>query len=180
MSAPTSETVTFLFSDVEGSTRLLRKLGAEYAAAQARQQELVRTAVGAHAGREVDSQGDSFLIAFTRPRDAVLAAVDAQQALEKERWSEGGELRVRMGIHTGPVDLAGRRYVGLAVHRAARICAAGHGGQVLLSHATAALLDDEHELGEIRLRDLGEQRLKDFHRPVRVYQVLGPLARIDF
>lgn len=181
MPEPTSETLTFLFSDVEGSTRLLRELGPDYPAAQAHQEEILRAAFAAHGGRELDSQGDSFFVAFSRPRNAVLAAVAAQQELAASSWPESGELRVRIGIHTGPVELSGERYVGLAVHRAARICAAGHGGQILLSHATAALLeDDEHQLPEIGLRDLGEQRLKDFHRGVRLYQVTAPRLGDEF
>jgi class 3 adenylate cyclase len=181
MPEPTSETLTFLFSDIEESTRLLRQLGAGYATAQARHDEILRAAFEVHGGRELDSQGDSFFVAFSRPRDAVLAAASAQQGLAGATWPQDVELRVRIGIHTGPVELAGERYVGLAVHRAARICAAGHGGQILLSHATAALLeDDEHQLAEIGVRDLGEQRLKDFERGVRLYQVTGPRLRQEF
>ena len=126
-------------------------------------------------------QGDAFFVAFRRPRDAVLAAVEAQRRLAAEAWPSGAAVRVRMGLHTGPVELAGERYVGLAVHRAARICAAGHGGQVLLSHATRALLeDDEHELEDVDFRDLGEHRLKDFHRGVGLYQVVAPTLPDEF
>jgi class 3 adenylate cyclase len=168
-------TLTFVFSDVEGSTRLLRRLREGYGAVLAEHQRLLREAFAAHGGHEVDTQGDSFFVAFERPREAVLAAVAAQRAVEGHPWPDGAELRVRIGIHTGLAELAGDRYVGLAVHRAARICAAGHGGQVLLSQATTALLDDEEaELPEVELRDLGEQRLKDFERPVRLYQVVAP------
>ncbi len=171
---PPTGTVTFVFSDVEGSTRLLRQLRDDYVAVLAQHQRLLREAFGTHGGHEVDTQGDSFFVAFLRPRDAVLGAVAAQRSLEDHRWPSGIELRVRIGIHTGPAELAGERYVGLAVHRAARICAAGHGGQVLLSQATVALLEDEEdELPGLELRDLGEQRLKDFQRAVRVYQVVG-------
>ena len=174
MTTPTSETLTFLFSDVEGSTGLVRQLGPTYPAVQTRHGEILRSAFTERGGQEVDSQGDAFFVAFRRPRDAVLAAVEAQQRMGEEAWPSGVELRVRMGIHTGPVELAGERYVGLAVHRAARICAAGHGSQVLLSHATLALLeDDEHELEGIDFRDLGEHRLKDFHRGVRLFQVVA-------
>ncbi|HMI22765.1 MAG TPA: DUF1707 domain-containing protein [Gaiellaceae bacterium] len=181
MSEPTSGTLTFLFSDVEGSTGLLRELGEGYPAVQARQQGLQRDAFVNHAGRVVDSPGDSFFVAFTRPGDAVLAAVSAQQALGAERWPGTAELGVRMGIHTGLVELADDRYVGLAVHRAARICAAGHGGQVLVSHTSVALLEDEeHALSEIEFRDLGERELKDFHRPVRLYQVVAPRLGVEF
>jgi class 3 adenylate cyclase len=168
-------TLSFVFSDVEGSTRLLRQLREGYHAVLAEHQQLLRDAFGKHGGHEVDTQGDSFFVAFSRPRDAVLAAVAAQRSIEGHRWPPGVELRVRIGIHTGPAELVGDRYVGLAVHRAARICAAGNGGQVLLSQATWALLaDDEDELPGLELRDLGEQRLKDFDRAVRVYQVVAP------
>ncbi len=181
MSEQTSETLTFLFTDVEKSTDLLRQLGSRYPHAMGRQQELLRAAFGAQRGVEVDTQGDSFFVAFARPRDAVLAAVAAQASLGSEGWPDGADVRVRMGIHTGPVELAGDRYVGLAVHRAARICAAGHGGQVLLSEATRALLeDDEHDLAEIGLRDLGSHHLKDFHRPVRLFQVVAAPLGEDF
>jgi len=181
MSEPTSGLLTFLFTDVEGSTSLVRELGDDYPAVQARQRDLQREAFVNHDGRVIDSQGDSFFVAFTRPGDAVRAAVSAQQALGAESWPRTAELRVRMGIHTGPVELADERYVGLAVHRAARICAAGHGGQVLLSHASLALLEDEeHALPGVEFRDLGESRLKDFHRPVRLHQVIAPRLPIEF
>jgi class 3 adenylate cyclase len=181
MSGQTSGTLTFLFTDVEGSTQLLRELGDDFPAVQARQQSVLREAFSDHDGRVVDSHGDSFFVAFTRPRDAVLAAVSAQQSLGSERWPPPVEIRVRMGIHTGPVELTGERYVGLAVHRAARICAAGHGGQVLLSQASLTLLEDEeHALSGIEFRDLGESRLKDFHRPVRLYQVIAPRLSAEF
>jgi class 3 adenylate cyclase len=177
----TSETLTFLFTDVESSTELLRQLGGRYPVAIERQQELLRDAFAAHRGVVVDTQGDAFFVAFARPRNALLAAVAAQKSLRSEPWPDGAEVRVRMGIHTGPVELAGDRYVGLAVHRAARICAAGHGGQVLLSEATRAMLeDDEHELRELRLRDLGSHRLKDFHRPIRIFQLVAAQLPEDF
>jgi class 3 adenylate cyclase len=181
MSEPTSGLLTFLFTDVEGSTSLVRELGDDYPAVQARQRGLQREAFVNHDGRVIDSQGDSFFVAFTRPGDAVRAAISAQRALGAESWPRPAGLRVRMGIHTGPVELADDRYVGLAVHRAARICAAGHGGQVLLSHASLALLEDEeHALPDVEFRDLGESRLKDFHRPVRLHQVIAPRLPIEF
>lgn len=181
MTEQTSETLTFLFTDVESSTELLRQLGGRYPVAIERQQELLRDAFAAQRGVVVDTQGDAFFVAFARPRNAVLAAVAAQKSLRSEPWPDGAEVRVRMGIHTGPVELAGDRYVGLAVHRAARICAAGHGGQVLLSEATRAMLeDDEHELRELRLRDLGSHRLKDFHRPIRIFQLVAARLPEDF
>jgi class 3 adenylate cyclase len=181
MSEPRSGLLTFLFTDIEGSTGLVRDLGNDYPAVQARQRGLQREAFVNHDGQVIDSQGDSFFVAFTRPGDAVRAAVSAQQALGAESWPRTAELRVRMGIHTGPVELADERYVGLAVHRAARICAAGHGGQVLLSHASLTLLEDEeHALPGVEFRDLGEARLKDFHRPVRLHQVIAPRLAADF
>jgi class 3 adenylate cyclase len=171
---PAAATPTFVFADVEGSTRLVRDLAEAYRSVLADYQRLVREAMEAHGGHEVDSPGDSFFAAFGQPRDGVLAAVAAQRALAAHDWPAGVELRVRMGIHTGPAELAEGRFVGVAVHRAAQICAAGHGGQILLSQATAALLEDEATLPDLELRDLGEQRLKDFDRTVRVFSVAGP------
>jgi class 3 adenylate cyclase len=166
---------TFLFTDVEGSTRLLRQLRDDYGAVLAEHQRLLREAISSHGGHEVDMHGDSLFAAFRRPRDAVLAAVAAQAALARHSWPEGAALRVRMGVHTGPAEVAEGRYVGLAVHRAARLCSAGHGGQVLVSHASVALLEDEEaDLPEIELQDLGTHLLKDFDRPVGVYQVVAP------
>lgn len=168
-------TLTFVFSDVEGSTRLLRQLGERYAPVVADHQRLMREAFSGHGGREVDAQGDSFFVAFARPRDAVLAALGAQRSLSEHEWPAQAELRVRIGIHTGPAEVVGERYVGLAVHRAARICSLGHGGQILLSQATVSVLEDElEELLDVELRDLGEQRLKDFDRGVRIYEILAP------
>jgi hypothetical protein len=135
-------------------------------------QRLLREAFAAHGGEVIDTQGDAFFVAFRRARDAVLAAAAAQRALAAHEWPDGGELRVRMGIHTGEARLAENRYVGLSVHRAARICAGGYGGQVLVSQTTVNVLEDEEEsLPGIALRDLGPQRLKDFDRPVRVHQL---------
>jgi predicted ATPase len=155
-----SGTVTFLFTDVEGSTRLLEELGAEaYAQALAEHRRLLREAFARHGGVEVDTQGDAFFVAFPTAEGAVHAAEEAQQALAE------GPIRVRMGIHTGTPVLTGEGYVGADVHRAARIAAAGHGGQVLISSSAAALL------GRAGLRDLGEHRLKDLSAPERIYQL---------
>jgi YVTN family beta-propeller protein len=165
-----SGAVTFLFTDIEGSTRLVKQLRDRYGEVLADHQRLLRAAFAAHGGYEVDTQGDAFFVAFTSARDALLAAVEGQLALLSHEWPEGVELRVRMGLHTGQAVAAGGRYTGLAVHRAARIGAAGHGGQILLSQATQALLEDEEEDLHVFLRDLGEQRLKDLDRPVRLYQ----------
>ena len=153
-------TVTFLFTDVEGSTRLLHELGpASYADALAAHRRILREAFSAHGGVEVDTQGDAFFIAFPT---AAGAAAAAQVALE--RLAEGA-IRVRMGLHTGAPTATGEGYVGLDVHRGARIAALAHGEQILVSPATAALLDSE------LLRDLGQHRLKDFEGAVRVYQL---------
>jgi class 3 adenylate cyclase len=146
-----SGTVTFLFTDIEGSTRLLKQLRDRYAELLAQHQRLLREAFVAHGGREVDTEGDSFFVAFARARDAVLAAADAQRAFAEREWPEGAAPKVRMGLHTGEPTVGEDRYVGLGVHRAARIMAAGHGGQVLLSEATAAVLADE-EMSGIALR----------------------------
>jgi YVTN family beta-propeller protein len=168
-----SGAVTFLFTDIEGSTRLVKQLRERYGEVVAEHQRLLRDAFVNHRGHEVDTQGDSFFVVFSSARDAVLAAVEGQRALRSHTWPEGTELKVRMGIHTGQAVASDGRYTGLAVHRAARIGAAGHGGQVLVSQATQTLLEDEEEDLRLFLRDLGEQRLKDLDRPVRLYQVEG-------
>jgi len=173
-------TVTFLFSDVEGSTELLRRLRDRYADVMADHERLLRSAFQDAGGHEINTQGDSFFIAFRKPKDAVGAAVEAQRALTRHQWPEGAEMRVRIGIHTGEATVAGDQYVGLAVHRAARICAAAHGRQVLLSQTTQALLEDEEELGELDFSDLGPRSLKDFDRPVRIYQLLAPDLPAEF
>jgi DNA-binding NarL/FixJ family response regulator/class 3 adenylate cyclase len=167
-------TVTFLFSDVEGSTELLRRLRDGYADVMADHELLLRRAFQDAGGHEINTQGDSFFVAFRRPKEAVTAAVDAQRAIALHPWPDEAAMRVRIGIHTGEATVTGDRYVGLAVHRAARICAAGHGGQVLLSQTTQALLEEEEELGELDFADLGPRSLKDFDRPIRIYQLLAP------
>jgi YVTN family beta-propeller protein len=136
-------------------------------------QLLLRAAFEAHDGYEVDTQGDSFFVAFASARDALLAAVDAQRALGAHPWPEGAEIKVRMGLHTGQATVHDGRYTGLAVHRAARIGAAARGGQILVSQATQTLLEDEEEDLDVVLRDLGDQRLKDLDRPVRIYQAVA-------
>ena len=153
-------TVTFLFTDIEGSTRLLHELGDGYADALAEHRSALREAFTRHGGVEVDTQGDAFFFAFARASDAVGAASAGQGALE------GGPIRVRMGVHTGEPTVTGEGYVGLDVHRGARIAAAAHGGQVVISRATEALLVSPQSL-----LDLGEHRVKDFGEPVRLFQV---------
>jgi len=165
-----SGAVTFLFTDIEGSTRLVKQLRDRYRVVLADHQRLLRAAFSAHEGHEIDTQGDSFFVAFANAREALLAAVDGQRALTSHTWPEGADVKVRMGLHTGQAVASEGRYTGLAVHRAARIGAAGHGGQILVSQATQTLLEDEEEDLHVSLLDLGEQRLKDLDRPVRLYQ----------
>ncbi|MBI3628396.1 MAG: adenylate/guanylate cyclase domain-containing protein, partial [Candidatus Rokubacteria bacterium] len=172
-------TVTFLFSDIEGSTRLLQRLGDRYADVLADHQRLLRAVFEAANGHEVDTAGDGFFVAFHRATDAAAAAVAAQRAIAAHPWPEGVQVRVRMSLHTGEPVLVAGGYVGLDVHRAARICAAGHGGQILLSRTTRDLV--AHDLPEgVNLRDLGEHRLKDLHRPERLLQLLIPDLLADF
>jgi YVTN family beta-propeller protein len=167
-------TVTFLFTDIQGSTRLLNSLGGErYHAVLAEHQRLLREAAIKVGGREIDTQGDAFFFAFAKANDAVAAALSGQRALTAFPWPDGLQVRVRMGLDTGEPTVGKGRYVGLGVHRTARIMAAGHGGQILLSSTTHNLVYDELPEG-ILLRDLGEHRLKDLERPVRLYQVVAP------
>jgi DNA-binding NarL/FixJ family response regulator/class 3 adenylate cyclase len=181
MAEPPSGTVTFLFSDVEHSTQLLRRLRERYGDVLGEHQRLLRAAFDQAGGWEVDTQGDSFFIAFRKPKDAILAAVAGQRALNSHPWPDDTPVRVRMGIHTGEASLTEGRYHGLAVHRAARICDAGHGGQILLSQTCQALLEDEEvDLAEVVLRELGRQRLKDFDRPVGIFQVVAPDLPAEF
>ncbi len=152
-------TVTFLFTDVEGSTRLLEELGRRYVQALAGHRRIVREACARHGGVEVDTQGDAFFVAFADAREASLAAAEAQAELAS------GPMRVRMGLHTGEPIVWAEGYAGVDVHRGARICAAAHGGQVVLSERTAALLDDS------QLRPLGAHRLKDLSAPQPLFQL---------
>jgi YVTN family beta-propeller protein len=170
MIEPPTGAVTFLFTDIEGSTRLVKQLRNDYGAVLRDHQRVLRGAFEAHHGYEVDTQGDSFFVAFASAREALLAAVEGQLALRAHPWPDGVEIKVRMGLHTGQVSAQDGRYTGLAVHRAARIGSAAHGGQILVSQATQTLLEDEEEDLHIALRDLGEQRLKDLDRLVRLYQ----------
>ncbi len=153
-----SGTVTFLFTDIEGSTRLLHELGDAYADALAEHRRVLRDVFARHGGVEVDTQGDAFFVAFARASDAFTAARRAQEALN-------GPIRVRMGVHTGEPIVTDEGYVGIDVHRAARIAAVGHGGQTLVSQSTRDLV------GADSLRDLGEHRLNDLLAPERIYQL---------
>src|SRR5579863_5990047 len=164
--------VTFLFSDIEGSTRLVKALRQRYGQVLADHRRLVRAAIARQAGHEIDTQGDAFFVAFASAKQAVLCALEVQRALAAHEWPAGAQVRVRMGIHTGHATPDGGAYTGLAVHRAARICAAARGGQVLISQATQTLIEDEEEteLG-FALAELGERRLKDLDRPVRLFEL---------
>jgi class 3 adenylate cyclase len=164
-------TVTLLFSDVDGSTELLKRLEARYGEVLAEHRRLLRSEFAAQRGTEVDTQGDAFFIAFGSVRDAVLGAVAGQRALAAHSWDDGVAPQVRMGLHTCEPHQANESYVGLGVHRAARICTLAHGGQVLMSRSTAGIADDEQIAG-VSARDLGEHTLKDFDRPERVYQLV--------
>jgi predicted ATPase/class 3 adenylate cyclase len=164
-------TVTFLFTDVEGSTRLLHELGNEYAEVLARHRRALRDAFARHHGVEVDTQGDAFFVVFAKASDALAAAAAGREALRE------GPIRVRMGLHTGEPVVTDEGYVGIDVHRAARIAAAGHGGQILVSQSTHDLLR------AYELRDLGEHRLRDLSEPERIYQLgeedFPPLKSLD-
>ena len=175
-----SGTVTFLFTDIEGSTGLLKQLGrGRYGELLTEQQRLLREAFGAHGGKEIDTQGDSFFVAFRSASDAVAAAVAIQRTLADHDWPDGVEVRVRVGIHTGEATASGERYVGFSVHRAARIGDAAHGGQVLLSSTARDLVEDDLPEG-VFLRDLGLYRLKDVDRAERISQVCAGGLPVEF
>jgi class 3 adenylate cyclase/DNA-binding CsgD family transcriptional regulator len=178
-SLPTG-TVTFFFSDIEGSTRLLDRLGRDgYGTLLSRHNELLRAAVGQHGGTEIDRQGDAFFVVFRSAGTALAAAVATQRALAAEPWPADGDVRVRIGLHTGEAVVGDDGYVGLAVHEAARLGDAGHGGQILLSRTSAAIV--EHDLpADVALRDLGEARLSGLDRPERVYQAVAEGLSSEF
>jgi len=163
-------TITFLFTDIEGSTRLLKELRGRYGELLADHHRLLRGAFAEWGGQELHCQGDAFFVAFRRAKDAIAAVVAAQRALAAHSWPDGLAFRVRMGLHTGEPSPSEAGLVSLAVHRAARICSAGHGGQVLLSSTTCDLVEDELP-DDVRVRDLGEHRLKDLDRPERLFQL---------
>jgi WD40 repeat protein len=163
-------TVTFLFTDIAGSTALLKQLGESYSVLLADQRAILRAAFTRWNGQEVDTQGDAFFVSFPRATEAVNACVEIQRALAEHEWPEGVEVRVRMGLHTGEPWRAEEGYVGMDVHRAARIAHVGHGGQVLLSETTTALIVDELP-GGASLVDLGRHLLKDLPRPEHIRQL---------
>jgi class 3 adenylate cyclase len=167
-------TVTFLFSDIESSTRLLRELGDDWGAALAAHNSILRESFAEAGGREVDRQGDAFFAVFPTAKTALAAAAAAQRALVAHDWPGNAELRVRMGVHTGEPSVGGEGYLGVDVVRAARICSAAHGGQVLVSESTRALV------GGAELEDLGLHHLKDMEHPERLFQLVLPDVRGDF
>jgi class 3 adenylate cyclase len=171
-------TVTFLFTDIEGSTRLLQELGDEYGQVVADHRRLLRDVFQAAGGSEVDTQGDAFFYSFPRARDAVGAAVAGQRALAAHEWPRGADVRVRMGLHTGEPTVGDEGYVGLDVVRAARICSAGHGGQILVSETTRALVGNELPTG-VSVRDLGRQNLKDIQHE-HVYELSLEESELSF
>jgi DNA-binding NarL/FixJ family response regulator/class 3 adenylate cyclase len=172
-------TVTFLFTDVEGSTELVGELGDAYGDVLGEHRRLLREAVAASGGHEIDSRADEFFAVFQRTREAVEAALHAQRGFSAYEWPPRGTVRVRIGIHTGEPIMGESGYEGLDVHRVARICSAGHGGQVLVSQTTRNLLEAGQVL-EVEFQDLGEHELRGLPRPERLFQVLAPDLPAEF
>jgi predicted ATPase/class 3 adenylate cyclase len=164
-------TVTFLFTDIEGSTRLAQDLGDGWPPLLERHREIARAAWTAQHGVEIGTEGDSFFVVFTTAPDAVTAAAEVQRGLAGEPWPPAGTVRIRIGMHTAAAVVSGGSYVGIDVHRAARIANAGHGGQVLLSASTQALVEGSLPAG-VTLRDMGEHLLKDLSRPERIWDLV--------
>jgi predicted ATPase/class 3 adenylate cyclase len=167
-------TVTFLFTDIEGSTRLLHELGDDYANSLAEHRRKLRDAFAQHGGVEIDTQGDAFFVAFGSAKGAVAAAAEAQRALAE------GPIRVRMAVHTGEPILTDEGYAGMDVHRGARMASAGHGGQVLVSQTARDLVEEDRPGQGVALRDLGEHRLKDLTRAQRIFQLVAEGLDHDF
>ena len=174
------ETFTFLFTDIEGSTALLRRLREGlYAQVLADHRSFIRSGLAAHGGREVDNQGDGLFAVFSSPSACLAAVIDMQRALAAHAWPAGERVQVRMGIHTGEASATGTGLVGLDVHRAARVAAVGYGGQVLLSESASILVRDSLP-ADAALKDLGVHRLKDLGRPEHIFQLQAPGLRADF
>jgi class 3 adenylate cyclase len=162
-------TVTFLFSDIEGSTRLLEQLGDRYQDVDRDHRRILRERLSEADGREIDNQGDAFFFSFPRAKDAVAGSVAAQRALAEHQWPAGAAVKIRMGLHTGEPTVGEEGYLGMDVVRAARICSAGHGGQILLSETTRALVGNNVPDG-VSIRDLGHAQLKDVQHE-RIYEL---------
>lgn len=166
-------TVTFFFTDIECSTRLLQRVGPDFPRVLETHARLIRKAVRAHDGVVVNTEGGGLFIAFAPAPNGVAAAMDAQRALFAESWPVDTTVKVRMGLHTGKGTLGGSDYVGIDVHRAARVGVAAHGGQILVSSATRSLSTEGGSKGT-NFRDLGEHRLEGLDRPERLFEVLAP------
>jgi len=171
--------VTFLLSDLEGSTALLQQLGERYGRLLAEVRRIHRTAVRRQGGHEVDARADEFFAAFTRPASALAAALAIEARLRRRAWPQGLAVRARIGLHGGRPTLTESGYVGLAVHTVARVCAVGHGGQILVSGASRAALEGETPSG-ISFLELGPHRLRGLPEPVALFQVTGPDLPADF
>jgi class 3 adenylate cyclase len=179
MSALPSGTVTFVFSDIEDSTALVKRLGERYDEVLSTHRRLIREGFTGRGGVEIDTQGDAFFFAFARARDAVTAAVEAQRAHADHEWPDGVEVRVRMGLHTGEPAVGSEGYLGLDVVRAARLCTAGGGGHVLISEATRALVGSSLPEG-VSIFPLGERHLKGIDEPERVFELdIAGVARSE-
>ncbi len=172
-------TVTFLFTDIEGSTRMIQRLADAYPAVQIAHNEILRESLTNRGGKEIRTEGDSFFVVFASAIDACLAASEMQRALDLYPWPEGGRVQVRIGLHTGEANLVGNDYVGLDVHRAARVAGAAHGGQILLSASSRLLVEQSLPSG-FSLKDLGLHRLKDLAHPEHLFQLAGDGLRADF
>jgi len=179
MSMLPTGTVTFFFSDIEGSTRLIQQLGERYPDVLLAHHAIQREALAATGGHELRTEGDSFFIVFGSALEACAGAAAVQKMLAQHAWPEDGQVRVRIGLHTGEATLVGNEYLGLDVHRAARVAGAGHGGQVLVSETTRVLVDHALAPG-LTLKDLGLHRLKDMARPERLYQLTVDGLAADF
>ncbi|HEY8801735.1 MAG TPA: adenylate/guanylate cyclase domain-containing protein, partial [Candidatus Dormibacteraeota bacterium] len=164
-------TVTFLFTDIENSTRIMQEMGDRYPAAQTAHHAILREAFQSNEGHELRTEGDSFFCVFASAIDACTAAAAAQRSLASHPWDGGKGLKVRMGLHTGEAPLVGNEYIGLDVHHAARVAGAAHGGQVLISETTRGLVEGNLKAG-LKLRDLGPHRLKDLAGSERLYQLV--------
>src|SRR5215208_3619870 len=172
VASPPTDTVTFLFTDIEGSTKLWERHPSAMQAALARHDEILQRAIGSRGGYVFKTVGDAFCAAFADASDALEAALETQRALFREEWDEGFVIKVRMALHTGAAEERGGDYFGPPVNRVARLLSAGHGGQTLLSSATRELVRDRLP-EDTELRDLGERRLKDLIRPERVFQLIA-------